>query len=158
MRDDKHTTMFDAQTCVAAEVEQMLTQTAKKTSKFVEVGSAAKEGERPATRAKLVLGWETSLEAPPAVTYTALFAERDESMNHYEELKRKNQCILSLAKQAKEQRLKVANIEKSNASAKSTSAKGGSRKRPTVAEKRVIALVAQLKDAQEGQKQSTDVA
>lgn len=57
-----------------------------------------------------------------------------------------------------ELRAKVADIEEFNASAKSTPTKERSKKRSTVAETRVIALEAKLKQAQAARKRSNDEA
>lgn len=62
------------------------------------------------------------------------------------------------AKETKKQRAKVADIEKSNASSKSTATRRQSKKHSIVAEKRVIALEAELKEAQDAQKWSNDEA
>lgn len=54
--------------------------------------------------------------------------------------------------------MKVANIEQSNASAKSTPAKGKDGRRPSVAEKRVSLLKAELKKFCDTYMQIVDVA
>lgn len=62
------------------------------------------------------------------------------------------QCIPGLAEKAKQLRAKVADTAKFKASEKSTLVKRKGNKRPTVAEKRVSALEAELREVQDAQK------
>lgn len=63
-----------------------------------------------------------------------------------------------LTEETKELRGKIVEIEKSNALAKSTSAKERSKKWSTIAEKRSIAPEAKLKEDHDAQKQNVDAA
>lgn len=119
---------------------QLQTQTANKRSKSVEVESATKGSESSAKRAKVVRESEYCLGTPLIAAYSVLLAKHNEFKNCFEALMFKDQCIMSLAEEAKELRAKVADLYKSNALAKSNLSKGRSKKRPSVAEKGVIAL------------------
>lgn len=67
-----------------------------------------------------------------------------------------DQYIPGLDEEAKEVRVKVADIEKLNVSEKSTPTEGQNKKLPNVAEMVVIAFEEELKEAQDAQKQSMD--
>lgn len=145
MKEDEPIAMHGAQTKVVAELELLRMQAANKTSKSAEVHSPAKDGERPAKPTKVSRGSENSLEAPSIVAYSALLVERDEFKSRFEALVCENQCISRLLWELKELRANIADIEKSNAPAKSTPTKGQNKKRPAVAEKCVVALEAELR-------------
>lgn len=120
--------------------------------------SAVGDVERPAERVKLSCGSENSMGAPSTAAYSALLAERKESKSRSKALRLEDQCISGLAEETRELRARVPHIENSNAWAKSTSTRGQSKKRLTVAEKRVIAREAMLEKAQDAQKRSTNEA
>lgn len=132
----------------------MRTQTASEVSESAKVQTAAQVSEGPNKRVKAGHRSENSLGAPLTAVYSALLAKLDAFKGHYDALMFKNQCILSLTKEARKLRAKVADIEKSNAAAKSATTKGQINKRPIVAEKRVIALETTLMEAQDAQKRS----
>lgn len=155
MREGDTVTMQDAQTKVADELEQLCTQTAKKRPKCVEVHLAVRDDERPAER-EVSRGSEKSVGAPSTAACSALLAESDEFKRRFKVVMFENQCIPGLAEKAKELRANVASIEKPKASTKSTPTKIKNKRRPTVAEKRVIALERDLQKARDAQKRSID--
>lgn len=144
MREEGLATMNDAQTKVAVELEQLRTQTANRTFESVEVHSAAKDDERPTERAKVSRRSEQIMGAPSFAAYFALFAKHDEFKSRCEALMLENRCIPGLGNDAKELRAKVADIKISNASTKGNATSGRSKKRLTVAEKRVVVLETEL--------------
>lgn len=86
------------------------------------------------------------------MAYSASLSERDEFMTCCEPLVPEHQCITGLAEEARELCAEVAGIEKGNTSAKSSPTWRQSRTRSTVSEKRVLALVVELKEAWDAQK------
>lgn len=83
-----------------------------KTSKFVEVESAAKEIEQPARHANAVRKSENIFEASLPATYSGLLAECNEFKIHCDSLTLETHCILGLADEAKKLRAKVADVKK----------------------------------------------
>lgn len=90
LREDQLILMHDAQLIVAAELEQLSSPIANRTSEFVEVHSAAKDGKRPAKRAKVNRGSENSSGAPSIAAYFALLAECNELNSRLEALMLEN--------------------------------------------------------------------
>lgn len=83
--------------------------------------AAAKDDERPAELAKVNRGAENNSEAPLSGAYFALLEKHNAVKSRCEALALENQRILELPEESRELHAKVADIERSNASAKCTS-------------------------------------
>lgn len=121
MREEELVTRHDAKTKVAAKLEQLRTQTASSTFEFDEMSSAARDDERLAKRSKVSRSSENSEETTSTAVYSALLAEYDKFKSRRETFLLENLCIPMLSKETEELRANVADIEKSCASANSTS-------------------------------------
>lgn len=157
-KDEELITLYEQQNKTTAEFALLRTQSANKTAETTESGPVALESERPARREKVVCGSGSDVSAPSTAAYSALLSERDEFRNRCEALILKYQCTLGLEEEAEQLRAKVADLEKTNASAKDTLVRGKREKRSTVAERLVNALVAELKEARDAHKRRNEAA
>lgn len=113
-REDEIFTLYDKKTRQTAKMTRLRTENANKTSEATELDSVADEEERPAKRAEVIHGVNSSLGAPSSAAYTALPVDCNDFENRCETLVPDYRCILGLDEEPSQLHAKVIESKKTN--------------------------------------------